>query len=283
MEKRAQRDWKPSAHTIKWTGTTRFRMVQSLDGDVAVVTGGASGNGRAIARKLAEAGSDIVIADIRREPRQSGRPTDELIEAETESAATFVEADVSDPDDAEGIIDAAIEYGSLDILVNNAGILGPQKPVTDYSESEYRHVMGVNLDGVYYVTQAAIPAMIESDGGSIVNLSSAAGMVGFPNAAIYAAAKGAVRLFTYSLAAELGSEGIRVNAIHPGIIRTAMTADDMGLFESDTADHLLENIPLGRFGDPEDVANLVLFLASDRADYISGESINLDGGEMNTV
>ena len=257
-----------------------------LDGRTAVITGAASGNGRGIARRFAEEGADVVVADIQEEDRLGGRPTHELLDAETDARAAFVECDVTDRDSLDDAVGAAEEFGGIDVMVNNAGIIGPQKPLTEVGYDEYRQLMDINLDGVYFGTQAAAAAMVEGDeGGSIVNMSSAAGFEGYPNLTPYSTAKGGVRLFSYAAAADLGQHGIRVNSIHPGQIETAMTSEDMAPEESEQSEQTEQaapGIPLGRPGSPEEVGDVVVFLASDLASYVTGESILIDGGLTNT-
>ncbi|WP_276258910.1 SDR family oxidoreductase [Haloglomus litoreum] len=253
-----------------------------LTDSTAVVTGGASGNGRAIAMAFAEHGADVVVADLQREPRTGGDPTDERIVAETDARATFVECDVSDRDDCRAAVDAAEAFGGVDVMVNNAGILR-ETPFLEVTEDELDEVLGVNLEGVFFGAQAAAEVMVERGEGRIINLSSVAGIEGAANNSTYCASKGGVRLLTYSLAAELGPEGVRVNAIHPGYIQTAMLTEDVPLVGTDAQATLEERIPQGRLGTPEDVAGAAVYLASDLAGYVNGESLVVDGGNVSTV
>jgi NAD(P)-dependent dehydrogenase (short-subunit alcohol dehydrogenase family) len=183
-----------------------------VDGKTAVVTGGASGNGRAIAETFADHGAAVVVADVREEPREGGVPTHERIR-EGGGEATFVACDVSDYDDCVEAVAAADEFGGLDVMVNNAGIVGPQVPLVDLDFEEYRSLMAVNLDGVFHGSKAAALELVERGGGSIVNMSSVAGMAGYGGITPYSAAKGGVRLFSYALANELGPDGVRVNVV----------------------------------------------------------------------
>ncbi|MFC7080666.1 SDR family oxidoreductase [Halorussus caseinilyticus] len=280
-------------------------MSQLLTDKTAVVTGAASGNGRAIARRFAEEGADVVIADVQTEPREGGRPTHEKIEAETDARATFVECDVSERADVKRAVEAADEFGGLDVMVNNAGISGPEKSFVDLEQAEFEKLMHVNLNGVFYGCQeAALKMIAQGEGGSIINMSSAGGLVGVPDASAYSTAKGGVRLLTYSLAAELGEDGIRVNTLHPGVIETAMTKRDGSIIGSGRKELLKRGdvsfkqlikgsvrgeiikrhaIPLSEFGDPKHVADAAVFLASDLSEYISAESIAVDGGMVNTA
>jgi len=256
-------------------------MSKLLADRVAVVTGGASGNGRAIARTFAADGADVVIADRRRNPRGGGTPTDERIEAETENRSTFVECDVTDVGDLADAVEAADAYGGIDIMVNNAGVI-TDTPFFEITEAEFRRIADVNFKGVFFGSQVAAERMKRGDGGSIVNVSSTLGMVGSGSLGLYSATKGAVTLLTYSLADELGSRGIRVNAVHPGTIDTQMNEQDLELFGSESEAELLHDIPLGRFGRPEEVADAVAYLASDRASYVNAASLLVDGGEVNS-
>lgn len=259
-------------------------MPQLLDGKTAVVTGAASGNGRGISMCLAEHGADVVVADIREEPRMGGTPTHEKVNEETESDALFIKCDVSEIDDLQAAVDAADEFGGIDIMVNNAGIVLDPELLVDSTLEEYRKLMSINLDGVYFGTQKAAQKMIEQGGGgSIINMSSTAGFIGQAQSTAYSASKGGVRLFTYAAAAELGEHGIRVNAVHPGAIETAMTAEDWEFIGTELEEQTKETIPLGRFGQPEDVGNVVVFLGSELARHVTAESILIDGGQSNTM
>ncbi|WP_142861190.1 SDR family oxidoreductase [Salinigranum halophilum] len=254
-----------------------------LSGKTAVITGAASGNGRAIAEAFADHGAAVVVADLQRDPRQGGTPTDELIE-ERGGEAVFVECDVTDYDDCVAAVEAADEFGGIDVMVNNAGIVGPQTPLVDLDLEAYRSLIEVNLDGVFHGAKAAALELVErGDGGSIINMSSVAGMVGYGGITPYSAAKGGVRLFSYALASELGPDGIRVNAIHPGVIETAMTIEDSPTVGTDEGEQLKATIPLRRFGEPSDVAGVCVFLASDLSAYVTAESIVIDGGNLNSV
>lgn len=256
-------------------------MSTLLKDNVAVVTGGSSGNGRAIARRFASEGADIVIADIQESPREGGDPTHELIEAETEARATFVECDVTNVDDLEAAVEAAEEFGGITVMVNNAGIFHGEE-FLEVDEDAFDRMMDINVKGVYFGAQAAAKRMVEAGGGRIINLSSVAGLEGSGEFITYCGTKGAVRLLTYSMAAKLGPDGVRVNAIHPGLIETAMTTDDYPIMGTDAEEEFLQAIPSRRAGQPEDVADAALYLASDLSDYVNGESLVVDGGMTNT-
>jgi len=252
-----------------------------LKDDVAVVTGGSSGNGRAIARRFAAEGADVVIADIQEAPREGGDPTHELIEAETGARATFVECDVANVDDLEAAVEAAEEFGGVSVMVNNAGIFHGEE-FLEVDEDGFDRMMDINVKGVYFGAQAAARRMVEAGGGRIINLSSVAGLEGSGEFVTYCGTKGAVRLLTYAMAGKLGPDGVRVNAIHPGLIETTMTTEDYPIMGTDNEEEFLQAIPSRRAGQPEDVADAAVFLASDLSDYVNGESLVVDGGMTNT-
>ncbi len=199
-----------------------------LDGRVAVVTGGSSGIGRGIALRFAQEGASlVVIADLDEEPREGGDHTSALVRR-SGAQAEFVTCDVSCPADLSHAVAKAIEIGGhLDVMVNNAGIIGPTDFLTA-SQADFDAVMGVNVRGVYFGCQAAAHVMIPRKAGSIVNISSVGGIRGSSKFVAYSTSKGAVRLMTYSLGELLGPHGIRVNAIHPGVIDTQMNRVDTG-------------------------------------------------------
>lgn len=256
-------------------------MSDLLEGRTAVVTGGSSGNGRAICRTFAAEGADVVVADIQEDPREGGEPTHELVEAETDASATFVDCDVTSKDDLEAAVEAAEEFGGVDIMVNNAGIFHGEE-FLDVDEAAFDRVMDINVKGVFFGSQVAAERMAENGGGAIINLSSVAGLKGSADFITYSTSKGAVRLMTYSLAAKLGPEEIRVNAIHPGLIETKMTTEDVAILGTEAEDDFMQGIPLGRAGQPDDVADTALYLASDLSSYVNGESLVLDGGMTST-
>lgn len=251
-----------------------------LSGDVAVVTGGASGIGREISLRLADAGADVVIGDLREDPREGGDPTHERVREETGADARFVECDVTDAGDREALADAAAEMGGADVLVNNAGIFRGEE-FTDVSEAEFDQLMDVNVKGVFFVTQELIDQLLEA-GGRVINLSSVAGLEGSGDFVSYCTSKGAVRLMTYSLADKYGPEGVRVNAIHPGVIETAMVTEDVPIIGGESEEAFRQTVPLRQFGQPGDIADAALYLASDLSEYVNGESLVVDGGSTNT-
>jgi len=252
-------------------------MSRSLTGETTVITGASSGIGRAIATTFADHGADVVVADVRRDPREGGTPTDERIESETDARSTYVECDATSPSDLEAAVDAAEAYGGVSIMVNNAGKTR-RESFLDVTESAYDDLMGLNAKGAFFGAQAAADRMVERDGGVIINMSSDAGLQGTTNSTVYAMSKGAVRLLTYSLAVQLGPRGIRANALHPGPVETALQTEDLG--ERYDREAYSESIPAGRVGTPEDVANAALFLADPASEYINGESLIVDGGSF---
>ena len=251
---------------------------------VALITGASSGIGKGIAKLLAREGAIVIIADI---DEAQGKEVASKIAAK-EGIADFIKLDVADEaswiNTYESIAD---RYQSLNILVNNAGIAFGGS-VTEVSLEDWRRLMAVNLDGVFLGTKYAIPLMQKSGGGSIVNVSSASGIVGSPTAAAYCASKGGVRLFTKAVALECAyaKNNIRVNSVHPGPVATPMFergptwgdfVKQMGGIE-EAWKKIAESTPLNRLAEPEEIANAVLFLASDLSSYITGSEIIIDGG-----
>ncbi|MFI6516164.1 glucose 1-dehydrogenase [Spirillospora sp. NPDC050679] len=237
-----------------------------LEGKVAIVTGAARGQGAAEARLLAEAGARVVVADVLEEGRE--------VAAEIGEAARFVHHDVTDAASWAGAVAAATgAFGRLDVLVNNAGIWRTA-PVDQETEERFELILRVNLIGPFLGIKAAVPAMRAAGGGSVVNISSTAGLRGIPGHSAYGASKFGLRGLTRSAALDLAPDGIRVNSVHPGAIDTPMVA--AAGFERGEGNY--DRVPLGRVGVPEDVAGLVLFLASDASSYITGTEFAVDGG-----
>lgn len=242
-----------------------------LDGKTALVTGASRGIGRAIALRLAAEGARVAI-------NYAGNvKAAEEVKAAIEAAggtAILCRADVADSAAVEAMIaDVAKEFGAIDILVNNAGITRDTL-LMRMKDEDFAKVLDTNLKGVFYCTKAVAKLMMKKRAGRIVNMASVVGLVGNAGQTNYAAAKAGVIGFSKSAAKELASRGITVNAVAPGFIGTDMTAD---LPES-VKEKALSDIPLGRAGQPEDVANAVLFLASDQASYITGQVVHVDGG-----
>lgn len=242
-----------------------------LDGKTALVTGASRGIGRAIALCLAAEGARVAI-------NYAGNvKAAEEVKASVEAAggtAILCQADIADSAAVEAMIaDVVKEFGAIDILVNNAGITRDTL-LMRMKDEDFAKVLDTNLKGVFYCTKAAAKLMMKKRSGRIVNMASVVGLVGNAGQTNYAAAKAGVIGFSKSAAKELASRGITVNVVAPGFIGTDMTA---GLPES-VKEKMLTDIPLGRMGEPEDVANAVLFLASDQASYITGQVVNVDGG-----
>ena len=237
---------------------------------VAIVTGAGSGIGKTTAQLLAREGAAVVVADV--------TGTEQATAAEIGGKAFAVHADVSNPADVEAMVAATMDrFGRLDILFNNAGIEGPQAPTADCTVDTFDRVIAINLKGVFLGMKYAIPAMLRSGGGSIINAASVAGLVGFENLPAYCASKGGVIQLTKAAALEYARQNIRVNATCPGVIWTPMVARIVGdNAEVRAAFEAIE--PVGRFGTPEEVAALVLFLASDESSFITGTALPVDGG-----
>jgi 3(or 17)beta-hydroxysteroid dehydrogenase len=234
----------------------------------ALVTGGASGIGRATAVRLADAGFRVIVTDV--------DPAGRQVVADI-AGAVFVEHDVTDESSWERAIATVLDvHGRLDVVVNNAGI--PYvRAVTDTTLADWRALMAVNLDGVFLGTKHGVRAMRRhGDGGSIVNVSSAAGLVGSPLSSAYCASKGAVRLFSKAVALECASEAIRVNSVHPGAVRTPIWAKVGVSPELQVAVGAAS--PLGRMAEPEEVADAIVYLASDASRYVTGSELVIDGG-----
>ena len=259
-------------------------MDELLEDETAVVTGGASGFGREIALMFADHGADVIVADIREDPREGGEPTHELIESETDRRAEYVDCDVTNPDDLVVAVDAADELGGIDVMVNNAGITN-ETDFLEVTEDEYDQLMAINVKGVFFGCQAAGKKMLDNGGGKIVNMSSAAAYRAMAELSTYSASKAAVRTLTYAVADRFSGEGIRVNSINPGFSKTQMLENSelgSGIKGRINAKLLKGTIPAGRFGEAEEVANVALFLASDMSSYVNGESILVDGGMIHT-
>jgi NAD(P)-dependent dehydrogenase (short-subunit alcohol dehydrogenase family) len=226
-----------------------------------------------MAERFAEEGASVTVADIREEPREGGTPTVDVIN-EAGGEAQFVQTDVTDKDDVRETVDAAVEaYGPLDVMVNNAGVWPGAQPIEDVTVEEFHRVMNINAMGVFLGCQVATDVFREQDGGgTIVNTSSLSGLYGFEDSALYCTSKGGVSNLTRALAIEVAPEKIRVNAINPGVIDTAMAR------EGGVEDDVIENIPLHEWGTPEDVANAALFLASDESSHVTGINLVVDGG-----
>ncbi|HEY7148753.1 MAG TPA: 3-oxoacyl-[acyl-carrier-protein] reductase [Gaiellaceae bacterium] len=234
----------------------------SLEGRTALVTGGSRGIGRAIAVELGRAGASVVVG------YHSGADEAEAVAQEIGGRA--IQADVSKPDDAQRLVE---EAGDLDILVNNAG-LTRDTLLARMSDDDWRAVIETNLSSVFYTCRAVARPMMKKRGGAIVNVSSIVGLHGNMGQANYGASKAGIIGFTKSLARELGSRGVRANVVAPGYIHTRLT----DVLPEEATNAMLTNTPLGKLGDPEDIAGAVRFLCSDEASFITGEVLLVDGG-----
>jgi 3alpha(or 20beta)-hydroxysteroid dehydrogenase len=247
--------------------------VGKLEGKVALITGAARGQGEAEARLFAVEGAKVVIGDVLDEP---GKKVAESIG----KAARYVHHDVASEESWKEAIGIALaEWGRLDVLVNNAGILHVA-PVAQIVLADYMRLVNVNQVGCLLGMKHAIPAMAQSKGGSIINISSTAGLEGQPGIVAYVSTKWAIRGMTKSAAIECGPLGIRVNSIHPGGIDTDMGRGETKGFEQIDTQAVYKKLPLGRIGEPIEVARLALFLASDDASYCTGGEYTVDGGWM---
>ena len=241
-----------------------------LEGKVAIISGGARGMGAAEARMFAREGAKVVIGDLLEE--EGAKVAAEIGEAGGE--ALFVRLEVTDEASWRSAVEAAVErFGKVDILVNNAAILRLQG-LLETTEEIWDEVMDVNAKGTFLGTKAVIPEMRRAGGGSIINISSGAGITGSQRNTAYHASKGAVRIFTKSAAIQYAGENIRVNSVHPGPIDTDMLASSRTAEGGRTPDQ----IPLGRYGRPEEVAYGVLYLASDESSFVTGSEVVIDGG-----
>ncbi len=243
-----------------------------LEGKVALISGGARGMGAAEARLFASEGAKVVLGDVL---EAEGQQVEAEI-AEAGGEAVFVQLDVTSEADWQRAVDAALErFGGLHILVNNAGIWDGGNVEAQTVEG-WDRTMDINAKGVFLGTKAAIPAMRESGSGSIVNISSTAGITGSAGSTAYNASKGAVRILTKSTAVQYAAEGIRCNSVHPGPIDTQMIREAFP--DDDVRNARISVLPMGRMGEMDDVAKGVLFLASDEASYMTGSELVIDGG-----
>jgi NAD(P)-dependent dehydrogenase (short-subunit alcohol dehydrogenase family) len=246
--------------------------MKDLENKSAVVTGGGSGIGRAVAVLYAKEGASVVVSDINEE---GGQETVSLIRAEG-GKAVFVKADVSKPDDNRLLTEEAVRhYGGLDISCNNAGIGGPLAATGEYPIEGWDKVISINLSGVFYGMRYQIPAMLKSGGGTIVNMTSILGTVGIRNSAAYVAAKHGIVGLTKSAALEYAGRNIRINSVGPGFIKTPLITDTLS---PAALDGITVLHPIGRLGTPEEVAELVLWLSSSKSSFVTGSYYVIDGG-----
>ncbi|HXF28030.1 MAG TPA: SDR family NAD(P)-dependent oxidoreductase [Bryobacteraceae bacterium] len=237
----------------------------------AIVTGSATGIGRAIAKRLARDGFAVALAD-----QDEAAARDAAREIDTDGGAAFpVAVDVSDSSSVIQMASAVLtRFGSIDALVNNAGIAGPSAPVQDYAEENWRRVLAVDLDGVFFCAKAVLPTMLARGSGRIVNVASIAGKEGNPNMAAYSAAKAGVIGFTKALGKEVAAKGIYVNCITPAVIETEILKQ----VTEETIQYMVSKIPMGRVGQPEEVAALVSWLCSNECTFSTGAVFDLSGG-----
>ena len=241
-----------------------------VSGKVAIVTGAARGQGAVEARLLASEGAEVVLTDVLDEEG-------EATAAAIGEHASYLHHDVSDEGQWAAVVQAVLErHGTIDVLVNNAGIFR-LLPALDTSLETWEQVIAVNQTGTFLGMKAVAPTMVEQRSGSIVNISSVAGLMGGALSIAYSATKWAIRGMTKVMASELGGSNVRVNSVHPGMIETAML-DDIAAFGEEGMKYLLDRVSLGRTAQPEEVADAVLFLASDESRYMTGSELVVDGG-----
>ncbi|MGP6145528.1 SDR family NAD(P)-dependent oxidoreductase [Jeotgalibaca sp. A122] len=242
-----------------------------MQGKTAIITGGGSGFGQGTAVKLAEKGANICVVDI---SEKNGNKTVELCQ-QVGGEAIFVQADVSKLEDVKRYVNETMaRFGKIDMFFNNAGISGSGVRTLDCSEEEFDAIVNVNLKGAFYGLKYVVNEMLKTGGGSVVNTASLGGVVGMPTLGVYSATKHAIIGLTKTIAGEYGRDNIRINAIAPGTNETPMVK----AFPAEAIKAMAEGVPMGRLGQPHEVANVVAFLLSDEASYIHGSVISIDGG-----
>ena len=245
----------------------------SLSGKVAIVTGGSSGIGKATAIAFAREGAKVVVASRR---EKEGQETVKQVQS-AGSEGFFIKTDVSKETDVSAMVEKTIAtYGHLDYAFNNAGIEQIPTPLVEQTEETFDQVMDINVKGVWLCMKHQIPQMLVNGGGVIVNMSSIAGMIGASGLPIYVASKHAVLGLTKSVALEYAKEGIRINAVCPGMIETDLL--DRAFANQEVKERLIAMHPIGRVGKPEEIAEAVVWLCSDKASFVTGQSLPLDGG-----
>jgi NAD(P)-dependent dehydrogenase (short-subunit alcohol dehydrogenase family) len=242
-----------------------------LPGRVAIVTGAARGIGYAIAERLSKAGAQVMVADIAEDGASAA--AERLREGVGKAAG--VAADVTSPDEVGAMVERAIEaFGAVDILVNNAGITGRDAPLWETTDEDWEKVLGLNLTGVFYCCRAVVSHMRERGSGAIVNVASFSGKEGNPNMIPYSVSKAGVICLTKALAKEVIHDGVRVNAVAPGVIETPL----LDQLQPEAIEYMRSKVPMGRMGSPEEVAAVVHFLASDAASFVTGQCYDVSGG-----
>lgn len=249
-------------------------MAGRVAGKVALITGAASGLGAESARRLAREGASLVLTDMAAEAGAA-------VADEIGPQALFIAHDVTDEAGWADVVRTARErFGRIDVLVNSAGVASEGGPLLEISYASWRRILSINLDGTFLGMRAVAPSMVETGGGSIINLSSILGKVGLPGAPAYCASKGGVLLLTKSTALELAPLGVRVNSVHPGFIETPMVANVLHAAENgnEVRDLLISRHALGRLGVPREIADGIVFLASDESSFMTGAELVIDGG-----
>jgi NAD(P)-dependent dehydrogenase (short-subunit alcohol dehydrogenase family) len=249
-----------------------------LNDRTCIVTGGASGIGKATCIRLAKEGADVAVTDL---DDDAGAALSDTI-SQNGGTAEYWHLDVTNEEEVARVLaEVADKFGRIDVVVNNAGISGADKPTDELSSEEWRKVMDVNVNGVFYCTKAAIPHLRKAGGGSIINLSSIYGIVGAPDIPPYHASKGAVREMSKTDAVLYAKEGIRANSVHPGFIWTPLV-EAMAEASEEGKDAFRANLdslhPVGHVGEPEDIAAGIAYLASDDAKFVTGSELVIDGG-----
>lgn len=242
-----------------------------LDGRVALITGGASGIGLAVAQRFADAGAVIALSDLRKDAVE--REAVKLRDAG--HRAIGVAGDAGDPRDVKAVVDHVLaELGAIDVLVNSAGVMGPTKPIEKISDEEWAELLRIDLTSVFLMSREVVPHMKVRRRGSIVSLASIAGKEGTPNLIPYSVAKAGIIAFTKALGKELIPDGIRVNCVAPGVVQTPL----LDQLSPATIQVMLSKSPMGRFGTADEVATVVLFLASDAASFVTAQCSDVSGG-----
>ncbi|MCH2451378.1 MAG: SDR family oxidoreductase [Gracilimonas sp.] len=247
--------------------------MKALESKVAIITGAAKGIGESTALLFAKEGAKVVVSDI---DEENGKKVTEAIKKDG-GEALFVKSDASKPKDHEELVKKTVDaFGKLDIAVNNAGIGGSLAQTAEYPVDDWDNVIKLNLSGVFYGTKYQIAEMMKNGGGSIVNIASILGQVGTANSPAYVAAKHGVVGLTKTAAIEYAQENIRVNAVGPGYIKTPL----LDALDDETLEYLVSQHPIGRLGKPEEVAEIILWLASDKASFVTGNYYAVDGGYL---